>query len=351
MAQTQTSKRPGLTRRFFARLENHSTRSGMLSFAAAAIGLALAIANVLAPANPPAAVVPPGYVALVNQRPILMDDFIKQTEATVNMPFDEATATQKQDVLQAMIDEELFVQRALVLDLPEQDTDVREALVNSTINALVVEQTPTDEELMSFFNAHRASYATEGTMRFKDIVMHVGGFENANQTVDQALADAHEAVYQLRAGAPLDYVMQHFGFVNSGRSDGGDDFNFAAKLHLGDKLFAVASQLSDGEVSEPTVDTDGVHVIIMDQRVLPQFADFEHSRDRVYSDYQIAAHKRAEQNNLKFLRSEAQIVVAPGYKVDTDAPVTIEPKAESKAEAKTAVGGKSGADEGYGQSQ
>src|SRR5262245_36777815 len=219
MSNTQTFRSPGFVSRLFSRLTHHTSRLQMLSFCGAAIGLILAVVNLLGPATPPIDVVPPGYVALVNKVPILMADFISQTEATVNTPFDEATPKQKADVLRIMIDEELLVQRALVLDLPTQDTDVREALVNSTINALVVSETPTDEDLLKFFNTHRADYATEGTMRYKDIVMHIGGYENANQTVDQGLADAHEAVYQLRSGASLQYVMEHFGFVNSGKTD------------------------------------------------------------------------------------------------------------------------------------
>jgi parvulin-like peptidyl-prolyl isomerase len=166
---------------------------------------------------------------------------------------------------------------------------------------------------MAYFNAHRTNYAGVGQMRFHDLVLHVGGYQNADQTADQAEADAHEAVYQLRSGAPLDAVMQHFGFVESGKTDPTtDDLDFAVKLHLGEKLFNVAAKLTDGEVSEPVTETDGVHILVMQERTPPKLAEFADSRNQVYTDYRRDLQLRAEQENLKFLRANAQIILAPG---------------------------------------
>jgi hypothetical protein len=309
MANVETFHPPSVTTRVFARVTRRPSRALALPLAGAAIGLGLALVNLIGPA---VTVVPPGYVALVNQRPILMNDFISQTETIEHVPFAQTTAVQRRASLRGMIDEELLVQRALALDLPEQDTDVRKVLVDAVSAVVLARKTPTENELAAYFNAHRAEYSDGGQMRFQDIVLHVGGYQNADQTVGQAEADANEAVYQLRSGAALDYVMQHFGFVNSGNAKGGDELDFAVKLHLGDKLFAVASRLTDGEISDPVVESDGVHVVVMEQRVPPSPASFAASRNRVYTDFKQAEAARAEQENLTFLRSNAQIVLAPG---------------------------------------
>jgi parvulin-like peptidyl-prolyl isomerase len=107
--------------------------------------------------------------------------------------------------------------------------------------------------------------------------------------------------------------MQHFSLVDSGRSKGGDEFDFAAKLHLGDKLFAVAATLTSGEISDPVVESDGVHIVIMEERRPPRPADFTASRSKVYADYRNDLQLRAREENLKFLRSNAQILLAPGH--------------------------------------
>ncbi|HEY2590234.1 MAG TPA: peptidylprolyl isomerase, partial [Steroidobacteraceae bacterium] len=105
---------------------------------------------------------------------------------------------------------------------------------------------------------------------------------------------------------------EHFGFVDSGRMSDGEELEFAAKLHLGSKLYPVAAALNAGEVSEPVVDKDGVHVLFMEQRQLPRPAPFSAVRDQVYSDFRADQKQRASAENLSTLRSQAQILVAPG---------------------------------------
>jgi parvulin-like peptidyl-prolyl isomerase len=106
--------------------------------------------------------------------------------------------------------------------------------------------------------------------------------------------------------------MQHFGLVDSGRADAGEVLDFAAKLHLGIKLFPIAAALSDGEISEPVVDADGVHLLFMQRRQPPRVADFASVRPKVYADYVESVAKRAQDEALSILRREAQILIAPG---------------------------------------
>jgi hypothetical protein len=286
-----------------------------LALTAAAAGLIAATIGLIHPARRELTVVPPGDVALVNGEPILMTDFIAETEQAAGEPFAQTTPAQRAQVLRDMIDEELLVQRALALDLPEQDTDVRTALndgVGALVNAPVLATAPSDDDLKAYFDAHRANYASQGTMNLTDLVLHVGGFENADQSVTQGLADAQQALYELRSGASQDDVKQHFGFVDSGKMAAGDQPDFAAKIHLGAVLYAKAEALSDGEISEPIVDGDGVHLLVMQHRLAPVFTDFDTVRNNVYADYFSAQKARAKADNLQFLRRAAQIQLAPG---------------------------------------
>ncbi len=260
--------------------------------------------------------VPPGYVALVNQKGVLMSDWISQTESEEGIDFEQTTPAARSRVLREMIDEELLVQRALVLDLPETTIEVRDIMstaVNNQITAQVQARAPTDAELRAFYEAHRSNYTERGSMTVHDLVLHVGGYQNANQTTGQAQADAAEAVYQLRAGASLDYIREHFGFVNSGRMEQGTEPDFAAKLHLGEKLYAVAESLRDGDVSEPVVDADGVHILVMERHDLPRVADFAAVRSRVYEQLRAEEAARAIEQGLDVLRNQAHIILAPGH--------------------------------------
>jgi len=110
----------------------------------------------------------------------------------------------------------------------------------------------------------------------------------------------------------LDYVMQHFGFVDSGRMNNDEQPDFAAELHLGAELFKAAAALGDGQVSEPVVQPDGVHVLVMEHRVPPRYTQFEAARDQVYGAYREQQKNSVRQENLRFLRGNAQILLAPG---------------------------------------
>jgi hypothetical protein len=312
---TRIARPHGRARRLIAALALRPQNAMLLPAIGAAVGLLIAALGVLHPPARSMTSVPAGYVALVNQKGILTSDFMNQIAVETGMPFEQTSEAQRHKILREMVNEELLVQRALVLDLPETTTEVRETMVdavNVQAEAPELAREPTDEELRAFYQAHRSAYTSPGSMTVHDLVLHVGGYQNADQSASQALTDAAEAVYQLRLGASLDYVMGHFYLVDSGRVDNGEQLEFAAKLHLGSTLYALATTLSDGQISDPIVESDGVHVLIMDQRKPSQLADFSQVRDRVYTLYREAQRQHAHEANLSILRRDAQILLAPG---------------------------------------
>ena len=318
MAQTELSlARPsGLGARIRSALAHARQGARMLPACGVVIGLAAAGASLLRPVARPLTRVPPGYVALVNEKGVLTSDFIAQTQSETGANFADTSAAERRRVLNEMIDQELLVQRALVLDLPQTTTEVREVMasaVDAQVEAPLLALEPTDAELRAFYDAHRAKYTSGGRMTVHDLILRFGGYADADQTLAQAEVDAAEAVYQLRSGASIDYVMEHFGFADSGRVDNTEQLEFAAKLHLGPKLYQVATTLGDGEVSDPIAMPDGVHVLVMDRRRPPQPADFAAVRNTVYSDYRADESARARAENLRILRSQARILLAPGH--------------------------------------
>lgn len=276
-------------------------------------GFSVAAAGLFGRGDPPQTHVPPGYAALVNGQGVLMSDFIAQTQAEMQKPFDETTRAERAHVLQEMIDKELLVQRALVLDLPETTTEVRTTMadaVDAQAAAPALAEQATEAALFAYYREHRSRYQSLGRMQLRDLVLHVGGYENTDQTFSQAQADAIEAVYQLRSGAPIDSVTEHFGMVDSAAVDRGMQFDFAAKLHLGERLYGVASRLSTGQVSEPVTTPDGIHVIVMLSRQPPTVEDFPQARAQVYSDYSQWRVAQADRANLDILRHQARILIS-----------------------------------------
>jgi parvulin-like peptidyl-prolyl isomerase len=289
-------------------------RSAALPLVAIGLGLVVASVGLFRKAPPAIAEVPDGYVALVNQKGVLMSDFISQTENETMKPFADTTPAERNKVLREMINEELLVQRALVLDLPETTIEVRDALVQGVeaqVSEPVWANMPTDEDLRAYYNKTQADYTNGGTMSIHNLVLRVGGFQNADQSTPQALSDAAEAVYRLRSGASLSYVLEHYGFAEATPYKG-EELEFVAKMNLGEKLYAIATSLGDGEVSEPILDPDGVHVLVMERRRPPTIADFDTVRNQVYGAYRRSQRDQASTETVDVLRIQAQILIAPG---------------------------------------
>jgi hypothetical protein len=284
-------------------------RSMVLLASGAIIGLAIAGYGLFTAKGTRSHTVPPEAVAMVNQRQILRSDFMTQAQAQFAVPFSQISMAQRQQTLEAMIDEELMMQRGLEIDLPSYDPDVRNALVAGVeleVTADVLAQQPTPDQLRAYYEQHKDRYSSEGVMQLRDLVA----------TARDSAASAAE---ELRHGRPLEAVIRQYGLKDSGRLmdaghvDTGDIFQFAVRAKLDDALYQAAVPLKSGEVSDPVTRSDGVHLIVMIQHRLPVPQTFEQASDRVWSDLKKEAQAKVQAANLAYLRSRADIMIAPEY--------------------------------------
>ena len=84
--------------------------------------------------------------------------------------------------------------------------------------------------------------------------------------------------------------MAKFGLTEP-RNDG-DEFYFAAKIHLGDAVYAQALKLKEGEVSEPLQAADGIHIVKVIKNKVPVPLSFERARLQVLTDLKNAQQER-----------------------------------------------------------
>jgi parvulin-like peptidyl-prolyl isomerase len=244
-------------------------------------------------------VVPPEDVALVNQQPIARSDYDLQLQARYNVTRARATPDQRRTVLNDMIREELFVQRGKELDVASVDPDVRTAMVSAVeqgIAADVMSSQPSDKALQAYYTANRADYSTEGVMTVRDLVFPDAGTASA-------------AAQALKGGASPDQVRGQQKGRDSGKVDG-DEFYFAARIHLGPALFDAAKGLDGGSVSAPIPASDGVHVLVMTRNVRPVARSFADVQTQVVRDYRKTAVTRVEHSEADFFRKRANVLIA-----------------------------------------
>jgi parvulin-like peptidyl-prolyl isomerase len=282
-------------------------RSLLLNAAGAMLGLLLAGYALFTAQGTAIGGLPPEDVALVNGRPILQSDFVTQTQIETGAPFKESSAADRKRVLQEMIQEELLVQRGLEVDLAASDPDVRSALVagvNLQVDAEILAAQPTDAELHSYYAAHRDRYAIDGTMDLRDFVLPLQPSADPRAAAAALATALHDA-------ATLQQVATALGLADTHRIGTGPNFDFGVKAKLGETLFRAAITLGAGQVSPPITDGGTTHILVMLARVPGRQLAFAAARDQIWQDLQREARAHVENANLAFLRSRADILVAP----------------------------------------
>ncbi len=287
-------------------------RSLLIYAAGAVLGLGLAGFALFTAKGTTVRSFPPEDVALVNGRQILRSDFRTQTQIEAGVPFDQTTPAQRRKVLNEMLEEELLVQRGLEVDLAASDPDVRAAMVagvNLQVDADVIAQQPTPAELYAYYQRHLDKYSTDGVMQVVDLAMPVG-----TGKIEDAVARAQKASAEISGGAALPAVEAKYGLKDSGRIDAGDNFDFAVKAKLGPDIYNAVKDLKAGQASAPVKQPDGLHVVVVKKRVASVKLDFAKAQDEVWQDYKKEARETNERANLKYLKSRADIVLAPEFR-------------------------------------
>ena len=276
-----------------------SRRSFVFMGCGALLGLLMAGYSLFTARSTSTLVVPPDDVALVNQQPISRSDYLQQLQTLFGVDLAHATREQRQKVLDDMIREELFVQRGKELDVASMDPDVRSALVNAVeleIAADAVTAQPVEKQLQAYYAAHHERYASEGIMSVRDYVFPRG----------ESAAAAAEA---LQAAAPTPMLLARLHASDSGKV-AGDEFYFAAKIHLGEHLFDIARHLANGEASAPIATAGAIHVLYMLNNKQPVPFDFIAARDQVLTDYRNDAIGHLRTGDEAFLRKRANVSIA-----------------------------------------
>jgi parvulin-like peptidyl-prolyl isomerase len=279
----------------------NSRRSFVFMGCGAVVGLMMAGYSLFTARGTSTLSVPPEDVALVNQQPISRSDYLLQLQTLYGVDLLHATPAQRRKVLDDMIREELFVQRGKELDVASTDPDVRAAMVNSVemeIAADAVTSQPTETQLRTYYDLHRARYATEGIMTMRDYVFPSGE--------PRAAAEAAEALERM---PPTPALLARWHGSDSGKV-ADEEFYFAAKIHLGEPLFELARNLPDGGVSAPIAHADAIHVLYMVKNRKPLPFDFDAARDQVLTDYRNDAIGRLRTGDEAFLRKRANVLIA-----------------------------------------
>ena len=288
----------------FWRLDVPSERRSLMLCAIGAVaGLAIAGMGLFTAQGTRTQGVAAENVATVNGVPILMVDYLTHLRALFDTSLTDATPAQKRRVLDDMIREELFVQRGVELGVQTDTTEVRVEMVGAVEAKTAADATaavPSEVELRTHYERNRAKFDGEGVMTVAEYLAPAG-------------QDAAAAVRDLRANGATDAVLQRHGLQRSDRMNDGEEYYFAARIHLGDQLFQQARALPDGGVSDAIAIEGRPHILVMQSNRPPVPPPFDAIRDRVVADYVDQHQKTLIAGTERFLRKRADIQVQDGF--------------------------------------
>jgi hypothetical protein len=279
-----------------------SRRTLFLCATAALIGLAVAGFGLFTAKGTRTLSVPPQSVALVNQVPILLSDYVAQLRSMYDVSLSEATPAQRHKALDQMVRDELYVQRGVELGMQSDTTEVRNALIGA-VEAQATEAAimapPDESSLRIWYGNHKERYLSEGSMALMDVLLTRVEFAEA-------------AVAALRATGPSPGSMARFGLRPTGQLIG-EEFYFDASINLDEKLFAASKRLRDGEVSDPIRTPDGMHILVMKSNHPPTPQPFADVRAAVLADYTAELARQLNARTEKFLKKRSSILIANGF--------------------------------------
>jgi len=132
------------------------------------------------------------------------------------------------------------------------------------------------------------------------------------RTLEQTRAVMAEAARALRAGAGVEAVTAKYGLAETHRVNG-DELDFAAKIHLGATLYAAVRDSKGGEITDPVVDRDGVHVLVVGRRIPSVQLTLDQASNQVFTDFKKDAQDAVQAANIRYLKSKAEIMLQKGY--------------------------------------
>lgn len=250
-----------------------------------------------------------GAVASVNGEPIRSEEYERAIAALAADRRNEIGQEERRRVLDRLIEEELLIQRAIVLGFTRRDRRVRSDLVSTMIQMIVSKsatQEPTQAEVEAFYKENLDYFTQPGRLHVREILVRVGGGRSAKE----ALERGDDVARRLRAGEPFGVVERELGDPAVAKLPNGLLPPKQLREYLGPTAARAALALEPGQVSDPVRTASGVRVLQMLEREPASAPLLEEIELEVRAEVRRRAGDRALRAYIDQLRERADVQVA-----------------------------------------
>jgi peptidyl-prolyl cis-trans isomerase C len=258
-----------------------------------------------------------GVVATVGDKSITTDDFNEILKRIP--PFNRkryATKAGKMELLDKLIEEELFYQEAMRkgLDKDKEYTSRMEQIRRGILASMVKKDLyeadipVTDAEIKDYFDKNTDKFQTPESVKVKLILVRSAkaGDDKANA---EAKAKIDAAYKKLKAGVPWEKVVDEYSDDRASKKKDGELPDVRKGLR-GDEFDNVAFAMSKkGEISPPFSDKRGWNIIQFEEKTPAKTKDFEEVKKTIERRLKQDKQKDKMDATMKQLREKAAVKV------------------------------------------
>ena len=231
------------------------------------------------------------WAAKIEDTSIPMEKYLVQLEGLAKDKRSPITQSDKEYVLERMIEEELLIKRALDLGMLDNNPMARGTIVQQMIKTIISENQRyevTEEELKEFFVQNTGFFTKSSRLRIRQIYFSEEDFK------ELTFEESYKAYDLLLEGKSFDEVSK-FGSISALKIPNSLMTLTKVREYVGPSIMNIASSLVPGSFTQPIKVSGGYKIIYLLEKESADKPAFKLIRDSVLAEFL----KRRDDNSLR----------------------------------------------------
>ena len=231
------------------------------------------------------------WAAKIEDTSISMEKYLVQLEGLAKDKRSPITQSDKEYVLERMIEEELLIKRALDLGMLDNNPMARGTIVQQMIKTIISENQRyevTEEELKEFFEQNTGFFTKSSRLRIRQIYFSEEDFK------ELTFEESYKAYDLLLEGKSFDEVSK-FGSTSALKIPNSLMTLTKVREYVGPSIMNIANSLVPGSFTQPIKVSGGYKIIYLLEKESADKPAFKLIRDSVLAEFL----KRRDDNSLR----------------------------------------------------
>ncbi|MDA9615039.1 GNAT family N-acetyltransferase [Pseudomonadota bacterium] len=215
------------------------------------------------------------WIAKIDDRAISKSKYESYLDSVAQSRKSGLIASDAENILERMIDEELLIQRAVDLGMLENDSELRSIIIQKMISSIIADTKNvrfSQEDLQTFFLSNQDFFAPSPKLHLLKLSFAESNSAQANKAREMLLAGNLASAKQL---ADSDVIQLPNTLLPSTK----------IREYIGPLLTQEALKLSDNEVSQIIVSENQLHLLVVIKKLRESAGSFEEMYEEIESEY------------------------------------------------------------------